>query len=185
MSTIRQIVQGSPMTVDQDGNLALAQQIMTWSDVRHLPVLKGDALVGVLSERDVLRRYAEVGRQAGGREPIRTVMSAPPVTIAPDDTVDDAIVLVTGRGIGCLPVVEAEHLIGIITRRDLLAERLDGGTEARAAEAAGAKSRDRVGTRLVVDDAMSRNPSTVSPNDTLRTAVDQMGRHGVRHLPVT
>ena len=63
---IRKLVKGSPITVQQDDDLALAREVMAWGDVRHLPVIGGDALVGVISERDLLRRYAEVGR-VGGR----------------------------------------------------------------------------------------------------------------------
>ena len=96
---IRKLVKGSPITVRHHDDLALAREVMAWGDVRHLPVTGGDALVGVLSERDLLRRYAEVGRSAAARETVGAVMSSPPVTVGPEDDVDAAIRLVTERGI--------------------------------------------------------------------------------------
>ena len=120
-TTVRQLLTEVPMTVAQDDELALAQQVMIWSDVRHLPIMAGERLVGVLSERDILRCYAEEGRQAAGRRRVAAVMSSPPVTIGADDDVAAAAKLVADRGIGCLPVVDHGSLLGILTRRDLLA----------------------------------------------------------------
>jgi len=185
MSTIiRQLVKGSPITVREDDNLALALQVMVWGDIRHLPVMGGDGLVGVLSERDVLRHYSEVGRHAGARATAGAVMSSPPVTIGPDDDIGGAIKVVTERGIGCLPVVERGRLLGVVTRRDLLAQEIQAGSEEDGAERPGVQEQQPAWTRLSVEDVMSRDPLAASPTDTLRTVIDRMGRHGIRHLPV-
>lgn len=181
---IRNLIKGSPITVRQDDDLALAREVMAWGDVRHLPVIGGDALLGVLSERDLLRRYAEVGRSAAAAEKVGTVMSSPPVTVEPEDDVDAAIGLVTARGIGCLPVVERGLLLGIVTRRDLLAQELGDG----AAEEGDGLDRGEVSRPtwmgLLVDAVMSRDPVTAAADDTIRSVLDRMGRHGIRHLPV-
>ena len=182
MSAIKQILKGPPVTVREDDDLGLALQVMVWGDIRHLPVTGGDALIGVLSERDVLRRYAEVGRQAGAREKAGVVMSSP-VTIGPEDDVDAAIKLITDRGIGCLPVVDHGRLIGLVTRGDLLAHEIQTAGAERA-ERGGAGAPSPAWTRLTVDDVMSRDSLTASPDDTMHTVIDRMGRHGVRHLPV-
>ena len=184
MSAIKQILKGPPVTVREDDDLGLALQVMVWGDIRHLPVTEGDALIGVLSERDVLRRYAEVGRQAGAREKAGVVMSSPPVTIGPDDDFDAAIKLITDRGIGCLPVVDHDRLVGLVTRRDLLAHDIQTAGAERAAERGGAGAPSPAWTRLTVDEVMSRDSLTASPDDTMRTVIGRMGRHGVRHLPV-
>lgn len=182
--TIGKLLKGSPITARHDDHLALAREVMAWGDVRHLPVIGGDALVGVLSERDLLRRYAEVGRAAAEGETVGTVMSSPPVTVGPDDDVDTAIGLVTARGIGCLPVVDKQRLLGIVTRRDLLAQELgeDGAREGDG------RDRDEVHRPgwmgLPVDAAMSRDPVTAAADDTIRSVLDRMSRHGIRHLPV-
>jgi len=147
-------------------------------------VMGGDALIGVLSERDVLRRYSEVGRQAGAREKVSAVMSSPPVTIGPGDDIGGAIKVVTERGIGSLPVVERGRLIGIITRRDLLAQEIQVTATEQAEERPGVQEQRPAWTHLTVDDVMSRDPLVAFPADTLRTVIDRMGRHGIRHLPV-
>jgi acetoin utilization protein AcuB len=177
-TTIRQILKEAPVTVHEDDDLALALQVMVWGDLRHLPVMRGDALVGLLSERDVLRRYAQVGRRAGAREKAGAAMSRPPVALSPDDDVGAAIALVTERGIGCVPVVEAERLVGIVTRRDLLSQKIEHDEEP------GVESASPAWSHLLVDDVMSRDPLTASPDDALPVLVDRLGRHGVRHLPV-
>jgi CBS domain-containing protein len=181
--TIKQLLKGTPITVRQDDNLALALQVMVWGDIRHLPVMGGDALVGVLSERDVLRRYSDVGREAGALDKVGAVMN-PPVTIGPDDDAAAAVKLVTERGIGCLPVVERGRLIGLVTRRDLLAQEIDVGAEDQGAERLTPAEPRPAWTRLLVDDVMSRDPLTASGDDTIRVVIDRMGRHGIRHLPV-
>ena len=182
--TIRDLTNGTPITVRADDTLGLALQVMMWGDIRHLPVMEGDALVGVLSERDVLRRYADLGRQAGAREKVSAIMSSPPVTIGPDDDVPAAIKLVTERGIGCLAVVERRRLVAILTRRDLLVHELDLGAEIRTEERGHHNGPAVDWHHLLVDDVMSREPLTAFVDDTIRAVIDRMGRQGVRHLPV-
>jgi CBS domain-containing protein len=180
---IGKLIKGPAITAREDDELALAREMMAWGDVRHLPVMGGDAIVGVLSERDLLRRYSAAGR-AAAKETVGSAMSSPPVTITPHDDVDAAIRLITERGIGCLPVVEGNRVVGIVTRRDLLTQQIDD----RAAEQGDGFDREvepRAGwTGLLVDAAMSREPLTAAADDSLRIAIDRMGRHGIRHLPV-
>lgn len=119
--TIRQLIKGFPVTVQDTNELALALRVMISAGVQHLPVLQGDALVGVLSERDIVRRYFDVGQFMASHEKVSRVMCARPITIGLDADLDRAIKEVATHGIGCLPVVEGGALLGIVTRRDLLA----------------------------------------------------------------
>lgn len=182
--TVEKIMKEAPITVREDGTLAQALDIMVWGDVRHLPVMRGDALLGVLSERDITRRYSDIGHFAAGGETAGAVMSSPPVTVGPNDGVDAAIKLVVEHAISCLPVVDRGRLVGIVTRRDLLtrqAEReVDDQTTAEATP-----TRETPGwARQLVDDVMSRDPLTASTGDPLSAVIERMGRHGIRHLPV-
>ena len=181
---IRTLVKRLPIAIGQEDDLVFAREVMAWGDIRHLPVMGGDALVGVLSERDLLRRYAEVGRSLAGREKVGAVMSSPPVTIAPDDDLRTAIDLVTGGGIGCLPVVEHGRLLGIVTRRDLLAQEVVNGGKDEMGVTGAAEASGVAWAGLLVDAVMSCDPLTASPDDSIRVVLDQMGRHGIRHLPV-
>ncbi|HVZ88264.1 MAG TPA: CBS domain-containing protein [Polyangia bacterium] len=167
-------IKGTPITVQEDDSLALALRVMVWSDVRHLPVLKGEVLTGVVSERDIVRQYSNVGQFAAAQEKVSRVMSRPPITVGPDDSLDAAITLVADHGLGCLPVVEQGHLIGLVTRRDLLAQEVHHDVGDAPAEWG----------HLRVDDFMSGVPVTASVDDTISVVVDRMSRHGIRHIPV-
>lgn len=182
--TIRHLLKRAPVTAREDDDLAMILQIMRWAEVRHLPIVRGDALLGVISERDVLRRLSEVGRERGSREEAGTVMSSPPITIGSDEPVDAAVEMILGRRIGCLPVIERSGLIGIVTRSDLL----DREASATAAEPPSAERDDpdhaAPWTRLTVDAVMSLDPVTASADDPLSMIVERMGRLGIRHVPV-
>ena len=101
---------------------------MTLGHVRHMPVVQGGRLLGVVSERDLLRAslssltdFQEEAHRAflHGVE-IGRVMSSPPVVIHPDASVEEAAKLMAERKIGCLPVVEEDRLLGLITETDVL-----------------------------------------------------------------
>lgn len=122
-TTIPQIVKGPAITIREDDELGLALQVMAGGDVRHLPVVSGDRVLGVLSERDLLQAYAEKGRAVAAREKVGAVMHSPAVTIGPDVELAAGIRLVTDRKVGCLPVVDRGGLLGIVTRGDLEPKR--------------------------------------------------------------
>ena len=118
-------------TLEAEKRLFIAQQIMDWAHVRHVPVVDGQGrVVGLVSHRDVLRasistlssKVAKVeSQQHLSGIPIRDVMRAPVQTITQDLSVQEAAKLMRRGKIGCLPVVNAElELIGIITESDLL-----------------------------------------------------------------
>jgi len=97
--------------------------------VRHIPVVRGGSLVGVVTERDLLRTslsqlnaYGADTRRAflGGVE-IERVMSSPAITIGLSDSVEDAARVMAERKIGCLPVVDEDaQFVGLVTETDLL-----------------------------------------------------------------
>ena len=160
------------LSVRADDDIALAAQLMRWGNVRHLPVLEHGKVVGVFSEHDLLRYRADTGGQ-GGLDPVRRFMSTPADVVSPDDEVAKAMGLMLATKIGCLPVVENHHLVGVLTVTDLLGRSF-------AAAAAGA----RAGGGLTATRAMTFVPVTVSPGQPLLEAIGLMVDYGVRHLPV-
>ncbi|MXO60480.1 CBS domain-containing protein [Altererythrobacter salegens] len=89
-----------------------------------VPVLQNGQVVGIFSERDVLYRLAEEGAFCLDRE-VGEVMTAPPVTIEPSATADEALGLMTRRRIRHLPVMQETAMIGFISIGDIVKSRLD------------------------------------------------------------
>lgn len=125
---VRDIMQTKVVTIGASERLSTVEDIMTLGRVRHMPVVRGGELVGVLSERDLLRAsLSEVGSYGADARraflhaiEIEQVMSAPPITVDPAAPVTDAAQLMAEHKIGCLPVVEREKLMGLVTETDVL-----------------------------------------------------------------
>ncbi len=119
---VEQCMSTDLFTVHQDDAIDLAASVMDWRKVRHVPVEDGDRrLVGVVSYRSLLRFLAQ--DKPHGRDnpvPVRDVMNPEPVTVAPETPTLEAIELMRERGIGCLPVVREDRLVGILTEADML-----------------------------------------------------------------
>ena len=122
-----------PVTVTPDATVAAARPAMRRGRFRHLPVLAGSVLVGVVAQSDLEvppGAPVEVAESLGER-PLTEVMSTEPVTVWPDEPVEVAARLLVDNGIGCLPVVADDGLVGILTESDLFSVllRLLGGGE--------------------------------------------------------
>ena len=100
---------------------------------------------------------------------VRDAMTTSPTAIASDRTVVEAARTMTTENVGSLPVVEEQKLVGMITDRDLvtnvLAKDLDPNT-------------------VPVADVATQNPVSVSPDESLDAALEQMADKQVRRLPV-
>jgi len=122
-----------PVTVAPDATVAAARSAMRRGRFRHLPVMAGSELVGVVAQSDLEvppGAPVEVAESLGER-PLTEVMSTEPVTVWPDEPVEVAARLLVDNGIGCLPVVADDGLVGILTESDLFSVllRLLGGGE--------------------------------------------------------
>jgi len=125
---VSDIMQRKIVTISAGERLSTVEDIMTLGGVRHVPVVRGGQLVGVVSERDLLRVSLSNLNKSGSDErraflhavEIERVMSVPPIVIGPDAGVEDAARVMADRKIGCLPVVENGKLIGLVTETDVL-----------------------------------------------------------------
>jgi CBS domain-containing protein len=125
---VKDIMVKEVATLDIDDELSLANDIMRLGRIRHLPVVSGDHLVGIISERDLFRSSLAQAlgyRNQETREVMKTlrikdVMVGKVITVAPDMELRDAVVLMVERKIGCLPVVQDDKLLGLITETDIL-----------------------------------------------------------------
>ena len=125
---VRDIMQRKVVTISAGDSLSTVEDIMTLGGVRHMPVVQAGGLVGVVSQRDLLRASLSTLIDLGKDErraflhvvEIEKVMSAPPITIGPGASVREAAHLMASRKIGCLPVLEEGRLVGLVTETDLL-----------------------------------------------------------------
>jgi acetoin utilization protein AcuB len=122
-----------PVTVPPAATVATALARMRRGRFRHLPVVDGGELVGVVAHRDLSAPPGtplEVAESLAGR-PVAEVMSQDPVTVWADEPVEVAARLLREQAIGCLPVLADDRLAGIITESDLFSVLLAllGGDE--------------------------------------------------------
>jgi CBS domain-containing protein len=92
-------------------------------------VVDGKNVVGIFTERDVLRRVVAAGRDPGATT-VRDVMTQPVISCTPDTTVDECRAIVTARRVRHLPIVQDGVLCGIVTSGDVLAQQLREQQEA-------------------------------------------------------
>ncbi len=125
---VRDIMTRPAVTVEPVTLLLDAALTMRASSIRHLPVVEGERLVGLLTDRDVQRcapsRLIPISEQEYNAvfadTTVSRVMTREPLPIAPDSPLLRAIESMQQTRYGCLPVVEGEQLVGIITRSDLV-----------------------------------------------------------------
>jgi len=113
-------------TLDESAEIDLADGLMRMDRIRHLPVVSGGRLVGIVSQRDLFRAGVErwLGQEGEGATPahlrLRDVMNREVVTAHPDADLASAVEMLLQRRIGCLPVVEDGRLLGLLSETDCL-----------------------------------------------------------------
>ena len=108
------------MSVAEDTSIRVAMAHMQGAEIRHLLVMDGPVLTGIVSNRDLRRLITRDVRSPLLSEPVRSIMSEGPVTVAPDTPVVSAARLLLAQRIGALPIREGEHIVGIFTVADAL-----------------------------------------------------------------
>ena len=114
-------------TIAPNATVGEARSLMRMNGVHHLLVREQRRIVGVVSDRDLGGRAA--GRAGDGQARlVEEVMTESLVTATPETTIRQAANLMRGRSIGCLPVLDGETPLGIVTTTDLL-ELIGRGVE--------------------------------------------------------
>ena len=119
------------MTIDKEMSLLDARKLMQHQEIRHLPVVdNGNRLVGMVTDRDIrsaLPYFLTKGegdaqtRDQYAHIKVADVMTTDLLTISPNHTLQDAIMLIEQKKVGAFPVVDdANKLVGILSVRDLL-----------------------------------------------------------------
>jgi acetoin utilization protein AcuB len=117
----------NPLSMTPEETVGQADELMAANKIRQLPVVEGAALLGIITDRDI-RSFLSgsllldpPAREHALDTSVRELMTTEPLTLSPDDDLQQAVELLIEEKIGGLPVVdEAEGLVGIVTYVDLL-----------------------------------------------------------------
>lgn len=120
-------------TVHADEYLSDAVLLMRERGIKHIPVLKGGKLKGIISDRDIKEYSPSRATSLDiyelhyllAKTKIREIMKTGVITTTPDTPVEEAAMLMLDDNIGCLPVLEGGELIGIISDRDIYRALVD------------------------------------------------------------
>ena len=122
MRTVRQLLEAkSPeiIAIGPEAPVIDAIRLMAERGIGALLVMQGTHLAGILSERDYARKVVLQGRSSRDT-PVRDIMTAEVVSVAPGDSIDHCMQLVTERRIRHLPVVDAGEVVGVLSIGDLV-----------------------------------------------------------------
>jgi len=116
------------ITVNPDQTLLKAITLIHQKRIRHLPVVQGGKLVGIVTEHDVRKAGASDSSTLSifelnyllDRIKISSFMIKKVITVSPEEPIEAAAKIIYDHKIGALPVVEQDHLVGLITRSDIL-----------------------------------------------------------------
>lgn len=174
----------SPVTLGPEDGLDAAMRIFDRYPFRHLPIVENEAVLGVLSDRDVqlatgwlstAERMCDAwGRTLPAPKHISEVMVSPVLLANPTQSPEEAAAIMVEHRIGCLPIVDEGMLVGIVTETDILSAFMDQLTT------------DNVPAswRQPVSAHMRSDPITLDPNVEIEAALDLCLRDQIRHLPV-
>jgi acetoin utilization protein AcuB len=124
----REWMTSDPKTVNDDDLMRTAVTLVVENRIRHLPVVRGESLVGIISDRDLKRAMPSVVAGATPEEyqafmektSIEQMMTANPITCTPDAELVDLVREFCQHKVGAIPVVEGERVVGIVTQTDMM-----------------------------------------------------------------
>ena len=125
---VKDVMKTQLVTLNADSKLGFANDIMYLGRIRHLPVVKGEIVVGILTQRDLYRSSLtsiltnwKENKEFLDSIKVSEVMTKNVITVAPDATIEEAAQIMIDKKVGGLPVVkEKNKLVGLITETDVL-----------------------------------------------------------------
>ncbi len=106
-------------SIDPDATVFEAIQLMADKNIGALPVMRGDKLVGIFSERDYTRKVVLKGKTSK-QTPVHEIISSTVVSVDSGETIEECMRLMTEHRVRHLPVIEGARLVGIISIGDLV-----------------------------------------------------------------
>lgn len=131
--SIREAMTPNPSTVQPTTSIVEAAQVMKSEDAGVVPVVDGEQLIGMLTDRDIVIRIIAEGRDANSTT-VGDIASRQLVTIDPQQEIDEAVRLMSQHQVRRLPVVEEDgRLVGVIAQADI-AQTTDAATAGQMVE---------------------------------------------------
>jgi CBS domain-containing protein/gamma-glutamyl:cysteine ligase YbdK (ATP-grasp superfamily) len=119
--TVGQFMATDVFTVRPDDLVDLAASVMTWRHIRHVPVEDNEGqLVGLVSHRALLKLLTHGAPENKTTVSVRDIMTGAPVTVSSTTPTLKALEIMRSKRVGCLPIVDAGRLVGIVTSYDFL-----------------------------------------------------------------
>ncbi|MGB3972016.1 MAG: CBS domain-containing protein [Limnochordia bacterium] len=124
---VRNFMTKDPITVSLDATLPSTADLMKQHNLKRLPVMDQDKLVGIITEKDVAKALPSPATTLSKYEinyltekiRVKDVMTKAVISVSPDTTVEEATMIMHEEDVGCLPVLENGKLVGIITERNI------------------------------------------------------------------
>ena len=108
-----------PRCVTPETRVSEAAALMASEDVGSLPILEGERLAGVVTDRDIVVRGIAEGKDPRGM-PVREIATRDPVSVSPEQSLDEALQLMASHQVRRLPVVdEDDRLVGVLAQADV------------------------------------------------------------------
>jgi CBS domain-containing protein len=109
----------SVWTISPQATVFEAIRLLAQKNIGALPVVEGDRLIGIFSERDYTRKVALEGKTSHTTK-VREIITTDVATISPNDTVEDAMRLMTDKHIRHLPVMDEGRMVGLVSIGDMV-----------------------------------------------------------------
>lgn len=125
MSSIRQLLKDrQTYTVESQQSVLEVAKFMVERNIGAVPVLEGGKLVGIFSERDIMKRVLVEGKDPK-KAKVSDVMTPNPLVVTADESFDNCMVLMKQHGFRHLPILDGNKLLGLVSLRDLLLHEVD------------------------------------------------------------
>jgi len=118
---LREIMFHNPIAIEKEMTLDSAYRLMMEKKIRHLPVVENGKVIGIVTDRDLRLATSKLAENPFPSDAsVSLVMTSPAQIAHPNDPIGSATKLMRDLKIGCLPVVENNKLVGIVTGIDIL-----------------------------------------------------------------
>ena len=116
---VSDVMTARPRAVSPDTPVSQVAELMESEDIGAIPILDGDQLAGMITDRDIVIRAVAKGKDPRGM-PAREISSRDVVTVGPDSNLSEALELMAGHQVRRLPVVDEDNrLLGVVSQADI------------------------------------------------------------------